>query len=729
MGLKSHMKQVIQSRKSGKLALMEVPAPKVKAGHLLVETRASVISAGTERMVIEFAKKSLASKARARPDLVKKVLEKARRDGLKATFQTVMARLDEPLPLGYSAAGLVRAVGAGLEGDFRVGERVAVAGAGVANHAELNLVPEHLAARIPAGVDDESAAFGTLGAIAMQAVRNTGMALGDVIAVIGCGLVGQLAAQFVTLGGGRAVVLDYDPDRLALAKELGAEAALDLASGAVAETVREMTAGRGADAVIIAAATESSEPFQTAAALARDRARVVMVGLTGTAFPYAEFMQKELNIVISRSYGPGRYDADFETRGIKYPEGWVRWTETENIAETLRLLSPGRASRLDVSALVTHRFPLDDAEAAYELVTGGGKHLGVVLNYAGVGDAAAAPVFATPRPSASGGCAVGAIGHGNYAKTQLLPALKAMSGVSLATLVTERGASAEHGQSSFGFTQAATDPAAVFEDAGVNAVIVATRHDSHADLTARALAAGKSVWVEKPLALDFDQLNAVAAARGTEGSGFFQIGFNRRFAPAVLRLKAGLDARPGPRVIGIRVNAGHLPADHWVHAPDAGGGRIVGEACHFVDLARALAAGAMVSVDARAAANTDGAVDDVAISLQFADGSLASILYTARGASEAGKERIEVHAAGATYVIDDFRSLDVAGDAATQPWKGSQDKGARAALAAFVDAVKSGGPAPIDEAELIETSAATLAVMESLRSGEAVALSGQAQEA
>lgn len=726
MGLKSHMKQVIQSRKSGRLALKEVPQPRVKAGHLLVETRASLISAGTERMVIDFAKKNLAAKARARPDLVRKVIDKAKRDGLKATFETVMARLDEPLPLGYSAAGVVRAVGAGLEGDFRVGERVAVAGAGLANHAELNVVPRSLAAHVPDGVSDEQAAFGTLGAIAMQAVRNTEMALGDVVAVIGCGLVGQLAARLITLSGGRAVVLDYDRERLALAETLGAECALDLATDAVAETVRELTAGRGADAIIIAAATATSEPFDTAAEIARDRARVVMVGLTGTAFPYADFMKKELNIVVSRSYGPGRYDEDFETRGIKYPAGWVRWTETENLAETLRLMAPGLAARLDVGALISHRFAFDDAEAAYDLVTGGERHLGVVLAYAGVAESSAraeiAPAMGTARVAASGGCVIGAVGAGAYARTLLLPKLKGISGVTLATLVTERGASADHGRETFGFAHAATAPDEIFADAAINAVVIATRHDSHASLAAQALRAGKSVWVEKPLALDIEGLNAVIEARNADGSGFLMVGFNRRFAPATRRLQAALAKRPGPRVILIRVNAGSLPAEHWVHAPDAGGGRIVGEACHFVDLARALTGAGVVSVDARAAANTDGAVDDVAIFMQFADGSLATIVYTARGDTSAGKELVEVHAGGATYLIDDFRRFMVSGDAAADPWKGSQDKGAGAAIEAFTAAVKTGGPAPIDEAELIETSAATLAVMESLRCGEAVTL-------
>ena len=718
------MKQVIQSRKSGKLALKEVPAPAVKAGHLLVETRASLISTGTERMVIDFAKKSLAGKAKARPDLVKKVIDKLKSDGLKATYETVMARLDAPLPLGYSAAGVIKAVGAGLEGEFWVGGRVAIAGAGIANHAELNVVPRNLAASVPDGVSDEEAAFGTVGAVAMHAVRNAEVRLGEVVAVLGCGLVGQIAARLLTLSGCRVICLDYNPERLKLATEWGAEQALDLAKDGVEMNIREMTQGCGADAIVIAAATESSEPFDTAAAIARDRARVVMVGMTGTAFPYADFMKKELNIVISRSYGPGRYDEDFETRGIKYPKGWVRWTETDNLAETLRLMRLDLEGRLDVSRLITHRFALEEAEQAYGLVTGGGKHLGVVLTYSGDVEETARLTI-KPANGQGGSCVIGAIGGGNYARTVLFPKLKGLAGVTLATLVTESGASAEHGQETFGFSVAATDASAVMENEMINAVIVATRHDNHAELAKSALKAGKAVWIEKPLALDFDGLNAVVKARNgqpDENTAFFQIGFNRRFAPATVRLRDALARQAGPKVLAIRVNAGAIPADHWVHAPDVGGGRLVGEACHFIDLARALVGAAITSVDARAARNTDGAADDAAISLGFVDGSLASIIYTARGDTSVGKERIEAHAGGATYLIDDFQSFLVSGDDSATGWKGRQDKGSDEALKAFTEAVTSGGPAPIDEAELIETSNATLAVMESLRSGEVVKL-------
>ena len=673
-------------------------------------------------MVIDFARKSLAGKAKARPDLVKKVIEKARREGLAATWRTVMARLDEPLPLGYSAAGEVIAVGAGCEGVFRVGGRVAVGGAGLANHAEFNVVPRNLAHPIPDGVADEEACYATLGAIAMHAVRNARAGLGDTVAVIGAGLVGQLVAQFLTLSGARALVLDYDAGRLDLVQRLGAEAALAPDDAALASVVQAMTGGRGCDAVIIAAATKSSAPFDVAAEIARDRARVVMVGLTGTEFSYPDFMKKELEIVVSRSYGPGRYDEDYESRGVKYPEGWVRWTEGDNMAECVRLMDHALSHRLDVAALTTHRLPIDNAEDAYDLVTRGDEpHLGVVLTYDGENMGAPPPSFPAPKKVDNRACVVGVIGAGNYARAVLIPGLQRLPKVRLHSIATQRGATADHGRESFGFENATTDEAAVFDAAEINTIIVATRHDSHAALTARALRAGKSVWVEKPLSLDRDGINQVIEARN-DSDAFFTIGFNRRFAPSTVALMRSLDAIEGPRVILIRVNAGAIDGEHWVHAGDAGGGRILGEACHFVDLARALAGGAVQSVSADAAAPGTGAVDDVSIRLQFADGSLATILYTARGDTALAKERVEVFAGGAAFVIDDFRGLSVAENGTARDDGGTQDKGQSAALVAFVEAVSSGSAAPIDEAQLIETSAATVAVMESLQNGAPITL-------
>jgi len=716
------MKQVIQSARSGKLSLREVPPPRVRAGHLLVATRASVISAGTERMVIEFARKSLAAKARSRPDLVRKVLDKARRDGVAATLKAVMARLDEPLPLGYSAAGRVVAVGAGLEGAFQVGQRVAVAGAGLANHADLNVVPAALAAPVPDDVSDEEAAFGTVAAIAMAGMRSLEARLGDVVAVIGVGLIGQLAVGLLALQGARVVAIDTNPARLELARTMGAELTLDPTGEGIEAAVAALSGGIGCDSVLIAAATDSSEPLALAAALARDRARVVLVGKIGTEFDYAAFMKKELSLSVSRSYGPGRYDPEFEGGGIKYPVGWVRWTETENLREAVRLMGRSRRHRLDVAALITHRFPFSQAEAAYTLVTEGGEpHLGVVLAY---DEAAAAPVSFPPPavPAATGRCVVGMIGAGAFARTVLLPELARLPGVELRTLCTQRGASAEHGQQTFGFARATTDLDAVLGDPAINAVVIATRHGSHADLTARALAAGKAVLVEKPLAMDAVQLNRVIAAR-QDSTGFVLVGFNRRFAPLVTAMQAHLARSAGPRLIQIRVNAGAVPPESWVNAADEGGGRILGELCHFIDLARALAGAPITTVSAEAVAAGPGPCDDVVTTLAFANGSLATLLYTARGDTASGKERIELFAGGSVAVLDNFRSLSLTVGGHTRTEKSfSQDKGHRAELAAFAEAVAAGGPAPIDEAELIESSRATLAVLESLREGRRIDL-------
>jgi predicted dehydrogenase/threonine dehydrogenase-like Zn-dependent dehydrogenase len=725
------MKQVIQSARTGKLALKDVPAPQVKGGCVLVRTCASLISAGTERMVIDFAKKSLAGKAKERPDLVRKVLDKARRDGVISTFKAVMARLDEPMPLGYSAAGEVVAVGAGMEGIVRVGQRVAMAGAGLANHAELNVVPRNLVAAIPDGVADDEACFATVGAIAMAGVRSCGAQLGDVVLVLGVGLVGQLAVQLLALQGARVLALDVNPERLTLAKKMGAELTWRIGEPGVLEAVMALSGGLGCDSILIAAATESSEPLELAAELARDRARVVMVGKTGTEFPYAAFMKKEITLTVSRSYGPGRYDEDFEGRGVKYPAGWVRWTETENLRECARLMDPALPHRLDVGALITHRFPFDRAEDAYRLVTAGTEpHLGVVLRYADHPAPAARPVFAAARPDfavtrpPSGACVLGVIGAGNFARTVLLPELKRVPGVEMAAICTTRGQTAEHAQGAFGFARATTSVDEVLADPRINSVLVATRHSNHAELTARCLQAGKSVIVEKPLALDRDQLNRVIEARGGS-TGFVLVGFNRRFAPMSVKARNHLARHAGPKMLVLRVNAGALPAESWVNAAEEGGGRILGEVCHFIDLARMLAGSPITAVQADSAKVSAGGCDDLTVTLSFADGSLATIIYTALGDSSYSKERFECFAGGTVITIDNFLQISIAEGGRTRTEKAmGQDKGHRAELEAFVKAVQAGGPAPVDEAELIETSLATIAVLESLREGRRVVLEG-----
>ncbi len=721
------MKQVVQNARSGELTLRTVPDPQVRPGHLLVRSRASLISAGTERDVVRFARKNLIEKARARPDLVRQTIGKFRRDGLAETARTVMTRLDEPTPLGYSAAGVVAQVGAGLEGRYRPGQRVAVSGAGWANHAEWNAVPENLAAPVPDGVPDEEACYASVCAIALHGVRLTRPELGAWCAVIGVGLVGQLAAQFLALSGVRVLALDFDPGRLELARRLGAERTCDLKRGDPGAAAMEATDGLGCDAVVIAAATLSSAPFETAARVARDRAVVSLIGHTGTEFPFREFMRKELTVTASRSLGPGRYDPDYENHGVKYPPGFVRWTETENLKASLDLMRPGRGRRLDPGALTTHRFTFERAETAYALVVGGAEpHLGVVLQYDESEPEAhsvhLAPTAAKRSFAKRERCVLGVIGAGTFARTTLLPALKKIPHCEMHTVATSRGVSAEHGQRRFGFARATTDEAAVFDDPDINAVLLATPHSLHAGQTVRALNAGKHVFVEKPLSLSREELREVVAARRSSPA-FFQVGFNRRFAPLSLAAQAHLATLPGRRHVLLRVNAGRLPDHHWQAEANEGRGRILGEACHFIDLGAFLAGAPLVSVHAEAAAGGDPC-EDVTIIGELADGSLVTVFYTALGDPAHGKEMIEAYAGGSVVRIEDFRQLTIAGKGRVRKKKSrlGQDKGHGAELRAFVDAVVAGGPPPVEEAQLVNSSLATIAVPESLAKGTRVVL-------
>ena len=600
-----------------------------------------------------------------------------------------------------------------------------MAGAGLANHAELNVIPRNLAVPIPEGVEDEEACFATLGSIAMHAVRNLGAGLGDIVAVLGIGLVGQLAVQLLALQGARVAAFDYNPERLALAARTGAEFTWNLGEPGAAQAVAALTGGIGCDAVLIAAASDSSEPLETAAEIARDRARLCVVGKTGTEFPYAAFMKKEISLVVSRSYGPGRYDDAFEgSAGVKYPVGFVRWTETENLRECVRLMAPGLARRLDVKALISHRFPLDGAQDAYDLIMGNtAPHLGVVLAYDKAPSRRLAPILPAPKPSAEG-CVLGVIGAGNFARAVLLPELAKRKDVTLRTIVTQRGLSAEHARQQFGFAGSATDIAAVLDDPAINAVLIATRHASHAALVTAALEKGKSVLVEKPLALDRDELARIVAARAAS-TGFVLVGFNRRFAPMVRQARAHLARHAGPKFLILRVNAGALPAESWINAAAEGGGRLLGELCHFVDLARALVGAPIVSVQADAGAAPTGVCEDIAVTLHFADGSLATIAYTALGDAAFSKERFEMFAGGTVVTIDNFLSMTVTADGRTTREKArtGQDKGHAAEIAAFVAGVRDGKP-PVPEAELFESSLATVAVVESLREGRKIGLPG-----
>lgn len=702
------MKQILQSLKTGATDVVDVPCPRPGRGQLLIRSSCTLVSAGTERMLVEFGKAGWISKARQQPDKVRMVLDKIKVDGLAPTLEAVFNKLDQPLPLGYCNVGRVVAVGAGVSG-FAVGDRVASNG----RHAEMVSVPVNLCAAVPEGVSDEAAAFTVLGAIALQGIRLVQPTLGEGVVVTGLGLIGLAAVQLLRAHGCRVLGIDYDTDKLALARRFGAEV-VDLAAGQdPVAAAQAFSRGRGVDAVIITASTKSSEPVHQAALMCRKRGRIVLVGVTGLELSRADFYEKELSFQVSCSYGPGRYDPAYEDQGQDYPVGFVRWTEQRNFEAVLDMMVGGR---LDLAPLVSHRFGIDEAEAAYALVGGAGPSLGIVLRYPSDGAAplaqtvALAPASAATAAGVGDAPAIGFVGAGNYATAVLIPAFKA-AGARLATVASSGGVSAVHAGRKFGFASTTTDTDALITDPALSAVVVTTRHDSHARLVVQAIAAGRHVFVEKPLALRLDELAAIEAAiasRAAQGRApLLMVGFNRRFAPQVLKIRELLGGVAGPKTFVMTVNAGAIPAEHWTQDRAVGGGRIVGEACHFVDLLRCLA-GAPITAWQRL--DMDAASGDtVSLSLRFADGSLGTVLYLANGSKSFPKERLEVFAAGRVLQLDNFRRLTGFG------WPGfskmnlwRQDKGQHACAAAFVRALRQGGEAPIPLAELLEVARVTI---------------------
>lgn len=700
------MKQVLQNLKDGRTELAEVPCPRVGRGALLIRTTRSLISAGTERMLVDFGKANPLEKARQQPDKVRQVLEKVRTDGLAPTLEAVRNKLEQPLPLGYCNVGVVAELGAGVAG-FALGERVASNG----RHAEMVSVPVNLCARIPDGVSDEAAAFTVIGAIALQGIRLVAPTLGEAVAVTGLGLIGLMTVQLLRAHGCRVLGIDMDPAKLALARQFGAET-VDLSAGQdPVAAAAGFARGRGMDAVIVTAATRSNEPMHQAALMCRKRGRIVLVGVVGLELARADFYEKELSFQVSCSYGPGRYDPHYEEQGQDYPVGFVRWTEQRNFEAVLDMLADGR---LDVAPLISHRLALTDAERAYAVVGGAEPSLGIVLEYPG-GDAARLrerSIAHTGQGRAvqpASGAAVSFIGSGNYATGVLIPAFKA-AGAELVAVACSAGVSGVHAARKFGFARSTTDTDSLFADPQTAALAITTRHDSHARLVLQGLAAGKAVFVEKPLCLTLEELTDIAAALNAPTPvPMLMVGFNRRFAPQVQKIKSLLAGVTGPKAFVMTVNAGAIPADHWTQNPAVGGGRIVGEACHFIDLLRFLAAAPIVQAEALAMDSATG--DSVSIQLGFADGSLGTVHYLANGSKAFPKERLEVFAAGRVLQLDNFRRLSGFG------WPGfkkmtlwRQDKGQRACAAAFMDALRTGGPAPIPLAEILEVSRVTIEI-------------------
>jgi predicted dehydrogenase/threonine dehydrogenase-like Zn-dependent dehydrogenase len=715
------MKQVFQDARSAAITVEEVPAPKLLAGCVLVRTAASLVSAGTERASSEFASKSLLQKARMRPDLVRDVLSKVSRDGLAATVSAVRTRLDQPGALGYSSAGIVLAVGDGVT-DINPGDRVACAGAGHAVHAEFACIPRLLVAKISSPeVKFEDATFTTLGAVALHGVRNAEAKLGDIVAVIGLGLLGQLTVQILKAAGCCVLGMDISSVRADLALQSGADA-VSTSPSSFHDLCLQRSSGHGADAILITAQTASNDPINLAGAVARSRAVVVAVGTVAMDIPRRSFYEKELDFRVSRSYGPGRYDSAYEQKGIDYPIGYVRWTETRNMEAFLQLLAD---RRLDLQPLITHRFPIVRAHSAYDLISGKSDEpfLGVLIQYPDDANHAQRIDLmnsnAVPRDRRAPGAAsvrIGLLGAGSFALSTLLPAIKRVRGVEMSIVGAANGSHSRHAAGKFGFQSCTTDENEIISHPDVNTVVIATRHQLHAPQVIAALNSGKHVFCEKPLCLTEAQLTAIATAHADHRSSLLMVGFNRRFAPLAIRMKTFLREAREPLALHYRVNAGFLPADHWLNDPQQGGGRILGEICHFVDFLSFLAGRPAVEVETRALANSGRySNDNVVCSLRFADGSQGSIHYLANGDKSYSKERVEVFGGGNVAVLEDFRKLELVRGGKKKIIRSllRPDKGHHAEWESFVTAIRTGEGSPIPFPEIASTMMATFALEES----------------
>ena len=710
------MKQVLQNRKTGRPFVGEVPVPVLQRGRVLVRTVASLISAGTERAAVELVSKGLVQEARQRPDLVKSVMARVKSQGLLNTVAAVRDKMAASQALGYSAAGIVTAVADDVT-EFQAGDRVACAGVGFASHAEVLSVPKNLCAHLPEGVSFESGAYGTLGAIALQGVRLAEPTLGESVVVIGLGLVGQLTVQLLKANGCRVFGLDLDESRVALALELGADGAA-VSSDETVKVIETWTRGNGADAVLITAATDSNQPVELAASVSRLKGRVIIVGMTGMNIPRPPFFSRELKLIVSMSYGPGRYDPEYEERGHDYPLPYVRWTEQRNIESFLQLVGDGR---INVERLTTHRFAIAEADRAYQLISGEIQepNLGVVLNYdpeAEVTRRVALKDAPAVRKSEKS-IGVGVIGAGGYVPAMLLPHFKS-EGVDFRSIATATGISAHDVGKRFGFAYAVSSAEEVLDDNSVNLVVVGTRPDLHAELARKALERNKHVFVEKPLALNDEQLESVLAAAGSS-TGTLMVGFNRRFAPLAHRAREFFRNLDTPLSIVYRVNAGRIAKEHWAQNPEEGGGRIIGEVCHFFDFMQYLTGARPVHVFAECISAKAGKImdaDSVFITCRFADGSNGVVAYLSEGDKALAKERVEIFGAGRVFVLDDFKRATLYKDGREeQVTMKAQDKGQQAQVREVCAHVLNGGAAPISIDDLVATSRATFRALDSLR--------------
>ena len=703
------MKQILQDLKSGKTTIEDVPTPSVSSGTIAVASTYSLISAGTERMLIDFGKANLIEKARQQPDKVRQVLEKAKTDGILPTLQTVRSKLNEPLPLGYCNVGVIRELGSNVQG-FEVGDRVVSNG----KHAEVVVVPPNLCAKVPDDVDDESAVFTVLASIALQGIRLIAPTLGESVAVIGLGMIGLIAVQILKANGCRVIGIDYDKKKLQSAESFGA-ATVNLARGEdpikAAQTFSQMN---GVDAVLIAASTNSDEPIHQAANMSRKRGRIVLVGVVGMQFSRADFYEKELTFQVSCSYGPGRYDPQYEEKSNDYPIGFVRWTEKRNFEAILDMMAD---QKLDVTPLITHRFSFDDAIEAYTALNQP-DCLGVLLNYQLSNQCDEASRFVTLSPAkskATSKVCIGFIGAGNYAKNQLIPAF-VKTNSRLKYIASSTGVSSVHTGKKFSVETAITDPNIILGDDETNTIVITTRHNNHAQFVIAGLNHGKHVFVEKPLALNRTELIEIESLCRNLGSErpHLMVGFNRRYSPFVQRIKCLLGILNVPKSIVMTINAGQIPSTHWTQDPTVGGGRVIGEVCHFIDLLRFVAGSPIEKVQSMAMDSQ--CKDSVIINLKFDDGSIGAINYLSNGSKAFPKERLEVFCDGGILVLDNFRILQGFGWPGFKRQSGfRQDKGQFDCAKAFVNAVRIGTDAQlIPLNELFEVTDCCFTICEQL---------------
>ena len=699
------MKQVLQSLKTGITEVADVPVPRTSRVALLIKTSQTLISAGTERMLVDFGKAGWIEKARQQPDKVKMVLDKIKTDGLKPTLDAVLNKLDQPLPVGYCNVGVVDEVGGGVS-EFKAGERVISNG----KHAEAVTVPVNLCAKVPDAVSDEEAAFTVLGAIALQGIRLVKPTLGETIVVTGLGLVGLMTVQLLRANGCRVLGIDFDKEKLQMAKNFGAEV-VDLSAGQDPLKISNLySRDRGVDAVIVTAATKSSEPIHQAALMCRKRGRIVLVGVTGLDLSRDDFFKKELTFQVSASYGPGRYDPNYEEKGQDYPVGFVRWTEQRNFEAVLDMMAAGS---LDVKPLISHRFSIDDAENAYELISGDSPSLGILLEYPGLKITKESRVVNFKSyPSNSDSTkksGVSFIGSGNYATSSLIPAFK-KSGAKLINVASANGVSGMHAGRKFGFEKTTTDNDSIFQDTKTDAIVITTRHNSHADFVIKAVDSGKHVFVEKPLCLKQEELIEIKAVYNkSKTKPIIMVGFNRRFSPQIQKIKQLLLGTSGPKSFIFNVNAGHIDEEHWTQDNDVGGGRVVGEACHFIDLLRFLADCPIL--DWNQNSMNSNSKDTLSIGLKFEDGSIGAINYFANGPKSLPKERLEIFSQGRALQLDNFRKLkgfSWPGFTKMNLWK--QDKGQNECASAFLNAIKGKTPSPIPIEEIFEIAKVSIEI-------------------